>query len=121
MTRGQIAKHWAVMEAFKSGKIVEFFCISKEMWIESSDPDFYFDIEYRIKPEPKWRPWKSEEVPVGAQTRRKERPAFRMLIVSVYEGGLYCNAYGNTFTGVLCDYEHSLDNGKTWQPCGILE
>ena len=81
--------------------------------------------EYYIAPEPKLRPWKSEEVPLGAWVSYK-KPTTRTgkwLISGVGDSGeigvsgwfSYTNEY------LLDQYEHSTDGGKTWHPCGVLE
>ena len=92
-----------------------------------NDEDLY---EFRIKPEPKLRPWRPEEVPVGALMRNKKDPRlYRSLILCVNDTG-YCivipNGCSNTLDsqsmdGMLRLREHSLDHGKTWLPCGVLE
>lgn len=82
---------------------------------------------FRLAPEPpakKFRPWKPEEVPVGALVRLKENVKDIGLIIASAGGGIIFSSYANG----LCDYgaskvldtcEHSLDNGKTWLPCGV--
>ena len=75
--------------------------------------------EYRIKPEPKLRAWKPEEVPLGAIARSK-RNSFRMLIAYVHPNGSVGSTLGqDRLEEFLNEYEHSLDNGKTWLPCGV--
>lgn len=78
--------------------------------------------------EPKLRPWKPEEVPVGALIRRPsslcdvgEHAA--MLIVERDKHRVYAAncKQGSTFAQCLDDHEHSLDHGKTWLPCGVEE
>ena len=70
-------------------------------------------FQYRIKPEPKLRPWTADEVPLGAWFRPKGRTWDRSLIAWVS-----CEADRVLW---LDEREHSLDGGKTWLPCGVEE
>ncbi len=83
------------------------------------------DMEIRIKPEPTLRPWKPEEVPVGAVVKSGNN---RWLITAVWNGKLFMNGCdlhdderSPSLQTLTMGYEHSLDHGITWQPCGILE
>ena len=62
--------------------------------------------------EPKLRPWKPEEVPLGAHMRCKVRE-HRFLLTETWD-----NLIRKTW---LDEYEHSTDGGKTWKPCGVEE
>jgi hypothetical protein len=92
---------------------------------------------YRIKPSPKLRAWKPEEVPVGAKFRCRNREltivgagvaghkTFRAdaLFLSYENDNWYP---GNYFYLADCltsesKPEYSLDGGKTWLPCGVME
>lgn len=85
---------------------------------------------FRLAPEPpakKFRPWTPEEVPVGLAVIRKKDTAGHSLILD--NGGVDCNGVSyvsneNTiervhYMTVFHFYEHSLDGGKTWLPCGV--
>jgi hypothetical protein len=89
-------------------------------------PDTYLSISrgtnIRRKPQPKLRPWKPGEVPLGAWFRHDGTPQSVQIIVAVMDVGFrnFCNFY--SFDSVLAgDYSYSADAGKTWLPCGILE
>jgi hypothetical protein len=90
----------------------------------SIDPDD-FDVVRRIKPEPNLRPWKPEEVPLGALIRSKQeaKSQVRWLIVGHDHADVAIsnNGCSRTFAYCLDAWEHSTDNGKTWLPCGVLE
>lgn len=81
----------------------------------------------RRKPEPKLRPWKPEEVPWGAAFHKKKEAIGRyFFIIETYMSGdcFYVIFHGNDQRHTLelrDNWEHSLDNGKTWLPCGVLE
>ena len=60
MTREE-AKEWIpIIQAFADGKTIEFF--KQGEWMELNDPDFIWSAhKYRVKPEPKYRPFKTKE------------------------------------------------------------
>ncbi len=100
-----------------------------------SSPD-----KYRIKPTPRLRPWKPEEVPVGKLIRSKTMAPTLILCAKTEYGNIKCPALfffggfyawqnepslSHMFLGDLVTsnskHEHSLDHGKTWLPCGVME
>ena len=99
-------------------------------WVDVTEPGFSMSPNsYRIKPSPTLRPWRPEEVPVGALLRPITTSSLNKDIeliigVSTLEGNavLYTGfGYERTAEVILRDKEHSLDQGKTWLPCGVLE
>ena len=52
-----------IIQAYAEGKAIESRCIKgdKSLWYDDEDPSFDNDLEYRIKPEPKYRPFKDAE------------------------------------------------------------
>ena len=63
MTREEVKEMLPVLQAFAEGKAIESRCIKgdKSLWYDDEDPSFDNDFEYRIKPEPKYRPFKDAE------------------------------------------------------------
>ena len=63
MTREEVKEMLPVLQAFADGKTIESRCIKgdKSLWYDDEDPSFDNDFEYRIKPEPKYRPFANEE------------------------------------------------------------
>lgn len=69
MDRNQAKEFYPIMQAFAEGRVIE--CRTKPSFIEGSDVpndwtemkeiEFWKDTEYRIKPEPKYRPFKNAE------------------------------------------------------------
>lgn len=60
MTREETKELIPIIQAFADGKTIEFF--KQGEWMELNDPDFMWSADkYRIKPEPKYRPFKDEE------------------------------------------------------------
>ena len=97
MNRNQAKELLPIIKAFSEGKVIESRCIKgdKSLWYDDEDPSFDGDFEYRIKPEPKYRPFKDAEEcwaemlkhhPFG-WVKDKETPKF-----------LVCKALGNLFS-----------------------
>ena len=63
MTREEVKEMLPVLQAFAEGKTIESRCIKgdKSLWYDDEDPSFDDGFEYRIKPEPKFRPFKNAE------------------------------------------------------------
>ena len=61
MTREEIKDAAKVMEAYANGKKIQFLD-EYNKWIDVANPSFNWSIyNYRIKPEPKYRPFKNQE------------------------------------------------------------
>ena len=61
MTREEAKEMLPIIQAFADGKTVEFFNDMRE-WVDSECLDFSRERNrYRIKPEPKYRPFKTQE------------------------------------------------------------
>lgn len=88
--------------------------------------DDFFGL-YRRKPEPKLRAWNPEEVPVGCLIRNSEWPkGNRVLLTESINDAIYLPHLGEHARYTLeamrgSGWEHSLDGGKTWNPCGVYE
>ena len=63
MTREEVKEMLPVLQAFVDGKTIESRCIKgdKSLWYDDEDPSFDDDLEYRIKQEPTYRPFKDAE------------------------------------------------------------
>lgn len=61
MTREQAKELLPIIQAFVDGKTIEARTNSISRWIETTTPKFDLLHEYRIKPEPKYRPFKNAE------------------------------------------------------------
>jgi len=113
----------AVMEAHARGEKIEQYCLGK--WVDVTIPLWnWSSCSYRIAPTPKLRAWKPEEVPMPCVLRNKTT-GNRFQVLAVILGGLYCvsnsaNAF-YPFSDLIASSEHSLDGGKTWLPCGVME
>ena len=63
MTREEAKVLLPIIQAYAEGKAIESRCIKgdKSLWYDDEDPSFDNDFEYRIKPKPKYRPFKNAE------------------------------------------------------------
>ena len=63
MNRKEAAKLLPIIQEYAEGKAIESRCIKGDtsLWYDDKDPSFDDDFEYRIKPEPKFRPFKNAE------------------------------------------------------------
>lgn len=115
-----------IIAAFAEGKTIQHKHASHENWADGVGLGFNLDhCNYRIKPEPKPRPWTAEEVPVGAVLRKIADPKSRVLLTGTDKKNIYgAFTYALNYTShasLLAFYEHSTDGGRTWLPCGVLE
>jgi len=117
----------AEIEAFAEGKDVEFEHPVRG-WVMGKNPDFNPDLNWRIAPEPppkKLREWKPWETPLDAWYAPIEAldNMHKIHFIYVSNGNRYIRFGLNDYTlNNLKDYwKHSLDQGKTWLPCGVEE
>lgn len=63
MNRNQAKQLLPIIQAYAEGKAIESRCIKGDtsLWYDDKDPSFDDDFEYRIKPEPKYRPFANAE------------------------------------------------------------
>ena len=68
MTKEEAKEFYPILQAFAEGKVIE--CRTKpdtistsipNEWTEMEEIRFWSNVEYRIKPEPKYRPFKNAE------------------------------------------------------------
>ncbi len=128
MNKDNAGQFLLLVQALHEGKTIQVYDIIHG-WTDIKEIKFDSSPEsYRIKPEPKLRPWKPEEVPVGALFRSEywgKGSAALILGVSADKEQInYISVDGVTRAGLnsLLEYcEYSTDNGKTWKPCGVEE
>ena len=63
MTREEVKEMLPVLQAFAEGKTIESRCIKgdKSLFYDDEDPSFDNDFEYRIKQEPRYRPFRDSK------------------------------------------------------------
>jgi hypothetical protein len=123
MKLSQAKEYLPIIQAAAEGKTVQSF--DEGIWRDwPLEEDCWFMSPaslYRVKPEPRLRPWKPEEVPVGALLRLTAKTCDRFLIVGFDLGRIKYGQWHDLPDEMLRHYEHSLDGGNTWKPCGVEE
>lgn len=61
MTREETAERIKIMQAYVDGKQIQYAEDDTDVWHNIDEPDWHSDYEYRIKPEPKYRPFKDAD------------------------------------------------------------
>ena len=61
MTRKEAKELLPIIQAFAEGKEIEYYDCNDDFWIKTDTPMWSSKINYRIKPEPKYRPFESKE------------------------------------------------------------
>ena len=62
MKRNQAKEIYPILQAFIDGKELEVYSPSEDTWVDVINKDeIYLGNNYRIKPEPKYRPFKDAE------------------------------------------------------------
>ncbi len=118
MTNEEIKKAGEVMIAAAEGRVIQVKNVSGLVWADTNPSDAGWNwnhFTYRIKPTKTLRPWKPEEVPLGAQTRLEGYPDERHMIVGVNSLGVLI-AQDNAaypFKDLLELREYSIDGGIT--------
>ncbi len=131
MTPQQAKELLPIITAFSKGKLVEHKSKGQQYHTVIHNPDFTDSPEqYRIRQEPKLRPWKPEEVPVGAVVSSCFKRSNRYVITAMWAGQIHLNGspceHSNERPPLLHQvvgptYHYTTDFGKTWLPCGISE
>lgn len=63
MNRNQAKALLPIIQEYAEGKTIQSRCVKGDtsLWYDDEDPSFDDDFEYKIKPEPKFRPFKDAE------------------------------------------------------------
>lgn len=61
MTREEAKELLPMIKAFAEGKEIEYYDCNNDDWIKTDTPIWKSKINYRMKPEPKYRPFKTQE------------------------------------------------------------
>lgn len=88
MTREETAERIKIMQAYVDGKRIQYAEDDTDVWHNIDEPDWHSDYEYRIKPEPKCRPFKNADEcwqemlkhqPFGWVKRKGNKPSYELL------------------------------------------
>lgn len=119
MTQTQAKELLPILTAFSDGKEIDFLLLGK--WMPCG-PDHIVSPAHQYRIKPTLRPWRGEEIPLGAWIRRKETPYLQAIIGVRDILGLGFKAQADYYISTdsaLANYEHSTDLGVTWKPCGV--
>lgn len=61
MTREDTKERIGVMQAYVDGKEIEFYDADGEKWVTTESPLWNYNIRYRVRLMPKYRPFESSE------------------------------------------------------------
>ncbi len=124
----------AVMQASEDGRNIEFKRNRCDEWITCPRDSLLWnwtDGTYRIKPEPKLRPWKPEDIKIGSLLRNvpphegNDYLAHRMIIgvfgAWVTFAGMGVVEQQTTQFLFNNNCQCSSDGGLTWRMCGVEE
>ena len=123
MTREETRDAVKVMEAYANGKKIQYLNDDNE-WIDTPKPFFdWHNYVYRIKPEPKYRPFKSQEEcwhemhkhpDFGWVVTKDSKIMYHIGVVGI--GYIVIDSMSPIFSEAFADYEFT--DGK---PFGIKE
>ena len=126
MDRNQAKEFYPILQAFAEGRTIE--CRTKPNiiegedvpndWTEMKDISFWGNIEYRIKPEPKYRPFaNAEECWAEMQKHQpfgwvKDKKDGYYILITAVDNGDYMSLSGNSgwsFYSLMKDYTFADD------------
>lgn len=139
MDRNQAKEFYPILQAFAEGKTIETRRkptadnngVTKDGWYESNcwtemkELEYWVNVEYRIKPEPKYRPFKDEKEcwaemqkhqPFG-WIKSKEDGSRSLITLIISEENIDINCIGG-FTSDIIMKRFTFDDGAVF---GILE
>lgn len=112
MTREETKQRIAVMQAYADGKQIQYFEECTRRWEDITAPSWIRGIPYRVKPEPKYRPFKNADEcwqemlkhePFGWVKEKDNKPSYRLLacISENNEAPVCFASYGSVNRGVV--------------------
>jgi len=126
MTRQKAKSMLPIIEAFANDKSVQHDGGEGD-WCDTTDLDLSASsFYYRIKPEPKLREWKQNEIPFNAIYCAKENRVVYYPLSQNNHSVSFCGCeepfiFTYELKELFEQFEHSTNSGKTWLPCGVPE
>ena len=96
MTREEAKKFLPIIQAFAEGKKIEMYYHSDKEWKDVFNPLFNLCCEYRVKPEPKYRPFKDADECWNEMLKHKP---FGWVIEKEYSEHFHINSMGESGAG----------------------
>jgi len=123
MTKQETIEAIKVMQAYVDG--AEINCSERSDLEETQhirNPQWnWMSFVYVVKPTPKLRPWKVEEVPLDAWYRYVDSKDHYTKITEKQEELVKIFTVWYNTVSLFNHFQYSLDQGKTWLPCGVEE
>lgn len=99
MNRERAKELLPIIQAFAEGKDIQYRHDPAFHWIDVDEPEFPGDLEYRIKPEPDYRPFNCEELQrIVGKIVKHSSGSISMITGTfqdrVYFGGFEMNYFG---------------------------
>lgn len=113
MTKEETKNLIVVMQAYVDGKQIQYTAAESEYWTDAKSPEWDPNYDYRIKPEPKYRPFRNvrecwqemlKHQPFGIMSskNRKDYMSFKSLND---EGCDFCGYEGESFESAFDDIQ----------------
>lgn len=130
MNQSQAKEYLPIIRAWADGSVIQINI--GQVWEDARIPDFSLGPEcYRIKPEPKLKPWNEHTFPIYCVLmHQKGNMIYRpcswdsrgVLIVFSPIGSTNFNADSHIvkWEALAASYKYST-NGFNWHPCGIID
>ena len=126
MTREKAKELLPIIKAYADGKTIQY--LIKDEWFDAFEPNFNFPAnDYRIKPEPKYRPFKNQEECFDEMMKHQPFGWFRSTYTKNLFNVVCINDIGitttNTLNKYMDSYDRAFDNIKfiDGTPFGIKE
>lgn len=129
ITREKAKELLSIIKAFAEGKTVQIYNSTENVWLDIKAPDFSSNpSSYRIKPEPKYRPFKTQEECWEEMHKHpdfgwiKDNDVYRP-IIKIDKEKIYYLEYGFKRTGIThSSFKESLELKFTdGAPFGVKE
>lgn len=127
LTPEQIEQNVIAYRAWLNDQTIELeSSLNGELWSKFGSTPFWdwhrynLMVRVKVKPTPKLRPWKPEEIPVGAVVRYR-KTTYRHIIDSTWQGFAHFNACNYDAIVLFEDYEWHWPHETEWLPCGVME
>ena len=103
MNRNQAKQLLSIIQAYVEGKTIQSRCVKGDtsLWYDDEDPSFDDDFEYRIKPDPKYRPFSNAEecwaemekhLPFGWVKGKEDK---HRALITAFDDNTYGMSFGN--------------------------
>ena len=113
MTKEETKQRIAVMQAYVDGKQVQVYDISLSKWFDTDAPSWITSRQFRIKPEPPYRPFRNAEecwqemlkhAPFGIMSSKNRKDYMSFMSLND-EGCDFCGYEGENFESAFDDIQ----------------